>query len=173
MGVLNELIKNLVVCVIVINIVDCLIISKQYSKYIKLFTGILVIIVVLNASEGVVKKLAKQSIIDEKNGVINGTNWDSYKDKNIEQANASINNIQKEINKKYKEEIVQKLEKEHIVKVDTIRIKENRENVAYKIVLYLKVLDTRRINEEYEDTVYNIISYYYDIGKEDVKIRFV
>ena len=46
MDFINEFVKNIVVCVLILNIVECLIASKEYDKYIRVFTGIIVIIAI-------------------------------------------------------------------------------------------------------------------------------
>lgn len=165
MNTFNILIRNVVICVILMNIIDALIISRSFKKYIKLFCGFLLIILVVCPSTVLVGNLDKIIDISDYGNLLNTENWG---DKKMANRAKRITNVISD----NKEKVIEKYIKNKYKDVDNVRIKIRRtSDKIEKIMLRIK-MNTRNdnINQCIEDIKCRV-SQYYKIMEEQVEIR--
>ena len=173
----KELIKNIVICYVIINIIDALLISRKYEKYIKVFTGIIIMLIIINTGE----KICGQVILGEKNNLMEREIIERYSKEASECAKNTergIDKARKLMTKEYEENVVTYLKDEYEIDVTNIDINEDRKKQVKSIVIKIKDnIGNSRLSEvkkdEIEGLVKEKICEYYNVRKECIKVRFV
>lgn len=173
MNFIYAIIKNIVVCMFISNVVEMVISSDTYKKYIKLFIGLLLIIIMI-----------------PKDFNISSMNIETINNKALEN-----NNIKKEISNKIKDmekrtyRIMEKDIKEYIqdkkiynilrVKVRQLENKKNGSGVYIKIIVKNKVnnkdLDYKKIDykKEIEKEIKTMLLNKYNLLEGQIKIEII
>ena len=172
MDSIKELIKNIVICYVIINIIDALLISKKYEKYIKVFTGIIIMLVIINAGEKICVQIFN-------NDYFKSTNiYQDIANECIKNTESKMDDAAQKIHKEYEKSIVKSMYDEYEVKINKIDIYEDGERGIERIVVRVKdrinkALLTDNEKDKIENVVKDKILEYYNVGKECIKIRFV
>ena len=163
----SALIKNIVVCYVIMNIYEGMLISKKYDKYIKLFTGIIVILVVLNTGEKFFGQLLGAS------RQVSTFRKEISDNEIMKKTDKMMNDITKEINKEYEKRIVAFMKENYGIIIKSIRV--YGQNNIERIIVKVKNKENNKENNkgEIENIIKENVTKYYDIRKECIKVKFV
>ena len=166
MEYMKEIVLNVAACIILINIVNMISVSSKIKKYIRLFCGFILIMVIITPGKNILNNVEKifnvniyEKISKEATDTCNNT----------ERKIKRINGLLDEKNLDY---INNKIEKTHkSIEKSIVKIKKN-ENEIKKIIVRLKTkngVDRENIKSVEKD-VKNMVCSYFNILEEQVEI---
>ena len=164
-----DFVKNIVAITVILNMVECLVASSEYGKYIRLFTGILTIVGVLSMIGG---KNKYGEVFDKSQKVINryGNVMSTYKEYE-KNANKGLEKLHKNITKDYEKSIEEELSENGVELLD-FRIKGDKK-LGDVEKIFIKVKGISEGEKEYKEKVYKIISQYYAIEYNALKVEIL
>lgn len=167
MDSIRELVLNMVVCMILINIVEMMIASNILKKYIKLFCGFILIMVVVSHSKGLIDNMdnyfygkSVKYISKDASRVYSKTNNEIKR----------ISNIMNQKEEKYVQEYIKNTYKdiENII-INTKKTDEIIDKVVLKLDINKKQKENRIKNSIQDIKIW--VCKYFNIMEEQVEIK--